>query len=106
MRTDVQFQILIPAEHPCFADHFPGDSLAPGALLLKWIVREIEGRTNCEISKIKTIKFLASVRPKHIMNVITQQSAARPNSFNLECTVGELIVIKGQMEYRNVLEKY
>jgi 3-hydroxyacyl-[acyl-carrier-protein] dehydratase len=106
MQTDVQFQILIPAEHPCYADHFPGDTLVPGALLLKWIVREMEDRTHCEINNIKSIKFLTSVRPKHIMNVIVSQSAARPNSFNLECRVSDAIVIKGQMEYRNVLEKY
>lgn len=106
MQTDFQFQVSIPEAHPCYADHFPNDALVPGALLLKWIIREIENHTHYQINNIKSIKFLVSVRPKQLMQVFVQQSDTRPQIFNLECKIGDQNVIKGQLEYQNVLEKH
>ena len=41
--TNPEFTLLIPAEHPCYAGHFPGDPLVPGALLAQWVAETLFG---------------------------------------------------------------
>jgi len=44
--------LLIPADHPTAAGHFPGNPIIPGALLLDAVVAAI-GQTNITISNAK-----------------------------------------------------
>lgn len=56
--------IAIPADHRCFAGHFPGDPLVPGALLVAWIVQELEQRyPYLRITGVQKMKFLQPLRP-------------------------------------------
>lgn len=105
MQTNIQFQITIPKTHACYEDHFPGDTLVPGALLLKWILRDLESRINSKIIHIKAIKFLSSVRPQDVMQITVRASGSKPGVLLLESSVGDLLVLKGQVECKNVLEK-
>ncbi len=62
--TNPEFTLEIPAEHPCYAGHFPGDPLVPGALLVQWVAEKIPdllpGHTPVTL---RSMKFLAPVRP-------------------------------------------
>jgi 3-hydroxyacyl-[acyl-carrier-protein] dehydratase len=62
--TNPEFTLAIPAEHPCYAGHFPGDPLVPGALLVQWVAEKISdvlhGHTPVTL---RSMKFLAPVRP-------------------------------------------
>ena len=61
--------LQIPITHACYADHFPGDPLVPGALLLKWIGALIEKNLATKITHYKQIKFLIPVRPGERLNI-------------------------------------
>jgi 3-hydroxymyristoyl/3-hydroxydecanoyl-(acyl carrier protein) dehydratase len=72
---------------------------------LKWILRDLESRINSKIIHIKAIKFLSSVRPQDVMQITVRASGSKPGVLLLESSVGDLLVLKGQVECKNVLEK-
>ena len=95
----------VPAEHPCYADHFPGDPLVPGALLLKWILAQIEIHHGCKVLTLKSIKFLAPVKPGDYLKIIMNN---HPNKMQLsfmqlsfDIFVLDKLVMKGSIEYDN-----
>jgi 3-hydroxymyristoyl/3-hydroxydecanoyl-(acyl carrier protein) dehydratase len=56
--------LSIPETHPCYVDHFPGDPVLPGALLLQWIFAHIQSAyPDICINEVKHAKFLQAVRP-------------------------------------------
>ena len=56
--------LVVPVEHPCFADHFPGNPIVPGALLLQWIFEHIKLMyTDLCIIEVKSAKFLHTLAP-------------------------------------------
>ncbi|HHM06009.1 MAG TPA: hypothetical protein ENJ19_09765 [Gammaproteobacteria bacterium] len=60
----IEILLKAPAEHPCYAGHFPGRPIVPGALLTHWIVQHCQhtfpGHT---VTGIKAMKFLHVVEP-------------------------------------------
>jgi 3-hydroxymyristoyl/3-hydroxydecanoyl-(acyl carrier protein) dehydratase len=62
--------LQIPITHACYSDHFPGDPLVPGALLLKWIGALIEKNLATKITHYKQIKLLIPVRPGERLNIL------------------------------------
>lgn len=58
----------IPADHPAFAGHFPGQPLLPGAALLAEVLEAVladaalAARVGCA-PRLANTKFLAPVRP-------------------------------------------
>ncbi|GLS27441.1 hypothetical protein LU351_15585 [Marinibactrum halimedae] len=64
METSGSLTLPIPPAHPCFASHFPGDPLVPGALLIEWIKAQLTPLLERHIiNGIQTVKFLMPVRP-------------------------------------------
>ena len=64
-QENLTFKMTVPDQHPCFADHFPGDPLVPGALLLQWVADELSQRyPMIQIGGVSRFKFLAPVRPE------------------------------------------
>lgn len=61
--TNSRVTLSIPQEHPCFADHFPGAPLVPGALLLAWITQRLQAEHQLVITQIRQAKFVAPVLP-------------------------------------------
>lgn len=57
----VTLEFTVPHQHPSFPDHFPGDPLVPGALLLNWMIGLVAA--HYRITGIKQCKFLRPVRP-------------------------------------------
>jgi 3-hydroxymyristoyl/3-hydroxydecanoyl-(acyl carrier protein) dehydratase len=50
--------IVVPADHPALAGHFPGNPLVPGALLLDRVAALIAEREGLQIGGIRNAKFL------------------------------------------------
>lgn len=95
--TPTRLQLHIPINHACFADHFPGAPLVPGALLLKWIMALIANEYDCQINYLKQIKFLSIVRPGDVVQLhITPGNSAQ--QFTLDAYLDETLIIKGQFE--------
>lgn len=97
---DVELIIQVPEEHACYVDHFPGDPLVPGALLLKWIMAAIEKKLQCKLIYIKQIKFLAAVKPADQLRVLVNVNRLNLN-YSISVSVGETSVIKGILQAAN-----
>ena len=68
--------LIIPAEHPALAGHFPGMPILPGVLLLDEMVRVVEGGPGGGRWRIGTAKF---VRPVHAGETLTLGHERLPN---------------------------
>lgn len=55
--------LLIPADHPAFAGHFPGRPIVPGVVLLDQAQLLVEAATGLRASGIAMAKFLSPVGP-------------------------------------------
>jgi 3-hydroxyacyl-[acyl-carrier-protein] dehydratase len=93
--TTRELRLPIPHEHRCFADHFPGAPLVPGALLLKWILGLLAEAGSGRINYLKQVKFLAPVQPGDDLCIsITSGSGAQ----TFTAYKDETLVLKGQFE--------
>jgi 3-hydroxymyristoyl/3-hydroxydecanoyl-(acyl carrier protein) dehydratase len=78
-------ELIIPETHPCYADHFPGNPLVPGALLLQWIFTRLGTcYPDISITGVKSAKFLHAVRPGNLCRLKT---AYKPelSALSVEC---------------------
>lgn len=95
--TPRELRLAIPAGHRCFADHFPGAPLVPGALLLKWILGLLAEAGGGQIHYLKQVKFLAPVQPGDDLRIcITPGTGAL--ALAVAAYKGEILVLKGQFE--------
>lgn len=87
----------VPLDHACYADHFPGNPLVPGALLLKWILGQIENQYKCKVMLLKSVKFLAPVKPGDDLQITMNTNPLKlPSSFAIY--VVNTLVMKGNIE--------
>ncbi|MDO8342589.1 MAG: hypothetical protein Q7T48_05265 [Cellvibrio sp.] len=95
--TTRELRLPIPREHRCFADHFPGAPLVPGALLLKWIMALLAEAKCGHVNYLKQIKFLAPVQPGDELRICVAPSAVA-QTLTVAAYNGEALVLKGQVE--------
>lgn len=95
--TTCELRLPIPNEHRCFADHFPGAPLVPGALLLKWLMALLAESGYGQINYLKQVKFLAPVQPGTELR-ISITSSIGATSLSVTAYAGETRVLKGQFE--------
>ncbi|PCK01124.1 MAG: hypothetical protein COA42_23425 [Alteromonadaceae bacterium] len=99
MSNTISTALIIPTVHDCYKDHFEGNPIVPGAVLLTWIFEKInslapEGKV---VYKIKTIKFLDIVRPGDICS-LRLDFRAEGQGLSLSCTRDNQVVLKGKLE--------
>ncbi|RZL87292.1 MAG: CoA ligase [Variovorax sp.] len=90
--TPVQLTHEVPADHPVFAGHFPGQPLLPGALLLSEVLEAVR-HVPALAARIGTqptlaaAKFLAPVRPGStlVIDLVPEPGAARGLRFEVRC---------------------
>lgn len=63
------FVLRIPSAHACYQDHFPGNPLVPGALLMCWLEDQLRDGYAMTLLGIKQIKFLAPVLPGYELHI-------------------------------------
>jgi 3-hydroxyacyl-[acyl-carrier-protein] dehydratase len=96
-QTNSQLSLNIPNDHACFADHFPGNPLVPGALLLKWVIGIVETNIGCKVVLIKQFKFLQIVQPGDELG-IEILGGANPRQKAVNIFNKNLLVMKGVVE--------
>jgi acyl-coenzyme A synthetase/AMP-(fatty) acid ligase len=90
--TPVQLAHRVPADHPAFAGHFPGQPLMPGALLLAEVMEAVQ-RVPALVARLGShptlaaAKFLAPVRPDSLLSIelLPEAGAARGVRFDVRC---------------------
>ncbi|HMN44787.1 MAG TPA: hypothetical protein PKE27_09455 [Povalibacter sp.] len=57
-------EIVVPADHPSLAGHFPGNPIVPGVVLLDAVLAAIRTQRPCMLLSMPTVKFLQPVLPQ------------------------------------------
>ena len=91
----------VPQDHPCFAGHFPGQPLMPGALLLAELqeaMRRVPAlhRRLGDAPVLAAAKFLAPVRPGStlVFDLQPEEGAGRGVRFDIRC--GDTVAATGR----------
>ena len=57
-------ELVVPTGHACFAAHFPGRPLVPGALLLQWLCQQaLQQFPQHRLVEVPSMKFLRPLLP-------------------------------------------
>jgi len=91
----------VPEDHPCFAGHFPGQPLLPGALLLAELQEAMRGVPALharlgDAPALAAAKFLAPVRPgaRLVFELTPEEGAARGVRFDVR--IGDTLAATGR----------
>jgi 3-hydroxymyristoyl/3-hydroxydecanoyl-(acyl carrier protein) dehydratase len=63
MSDDITSEIVVPANHPALAGHFPGQPVVPAVVLLDAVLAQIRTRADLVLRSIPAVKFLEPVLP-------------------------------------------
>lgn len=101
MKTPIRIDLHVPAEHPSYEGHFPGNPLVPGALLLQWISAHACKAFNRQIGGVKQMKFLAPVRPNDDcsieFNLLATGDEGGTVTIKVCCMRGASVICKGTL---------
>ncbi len=87
--------IKVPDQHPCFAGHFPGNPIVPGALLMQWVLQALrEQLAGCQISGFSSMKFTGSLKPGDSCSLKFQINAGS-EKVRLSCRSETGVICKG-----------
>jgi 3-hydroxyacyl-[acyl-carrier-protein] dehydratase len=91
----------IRGNHPCLPGHFPGTPLVPGVVILdEMFAALLEWRKDCQLTGIRTVKFLVPLKPEQPFTICFSASRDRPSEVNFCCCVKDRIIVEGRLEVR------
>jgi 3-hydroxymyristoyl/3-hydroxydecanoyl-(acyl carrier protein) dehydratase len=59
----LEFDCVVPVDHPCLPGHFPGRPIVPGVLLLDQVLSALQQATHRRIARLQRVKFAAALLP-------------------------------------------
>jgi len=77
----VTSEILVPANHPALAGHFPGHPVVPAVVLLDAVFAQIRARGDFVLRSIPAAKFLQPVLPEERVELRIQFKAIEAAQF-------------------------
>jgi len=101
--SESMLPLIIPADHPAYAGHFPGQPILPGVVLLDAALHALAGvQGNPTASgQIKSAKFLSPVLPGEPLALYYTASAA--GGFRFELRSDARTVASGAVDFTQAL---
>jgi 3-hydroxymyristoyl/3-hydroxydecanoyl-(acyl carrier protein) dehydratase len=99
--TAVQMALAVPADHPVFVGHFPGQPLLPGALVLAEVMEAIQ-RVPALVTRLGSsptlaaAKFLAPVRPGSALSIELQPEAGAGRGVRFDVRCDGVVAVSGR----------
>jgi 3-hydroxyacyl-[acyl-carrier-protein] dehydratase len=89
----------ISADHPSLPGHFPDRPLVPGVVILDEVLAAlVEWRKDCQLSGIRTVKFLVPLKPEQKFTICFSASDDDRDEVNFSCRVEDRIIVEGRLE--------
>jgi 3-hydroxyacyl-[acyl-carrier-protein] dehydratase len=96
---NLEFNRAIGADHPSLPGHFPGAPLVPGVVILDEILAALlEWREECELTGIRTVKFLAPLKPEQPFTISFSTDDQRAGEVDFYCCIKNRIIVEGRLE--------
>ena len=99
--TPVHITHDVPADHPVFVGHFPGQPLLPGALLVSEVM-EAMARVPAMVARLgahptlAAVKFLSPVRPGATVDISLHPETGASRGVRFEVRCGDVIAASGR----------
>lgn len=61
--TRIEFDVIVPADHPALPGHFPGRPIVPGVLLLGHVIAALQQHAGRRVAGLRRVKFTAALLP-------------------------------------------
>lgn len=96
--------VIIGADHPSLAGHFPGHPVVPGVVMLGEIMNAIREMTkeNIEFVGMPSAKFMSPLHPGEPLTIRLNQLGDGATEFT--CTTGSRLIASGCLRYRIVAD--
>ncbi len=90
---------IISADHPSLPGHFPGAPLVPGVVILDEVLAALdEWRKDCQVTGIRTVKFLVPLNPDEPFTIRFSASGDGGGEVNFSCGVEERTIVEGRLQ--------
>ena len=90
---------IISADHPSLPGHFPGVPLVPGVVILDEVLAALdEWRKDCQITGIRTVKFLVPLNPDEPFTIRFSASGDGGGEVNFSCGVEDRTIVEGRLQ--------
>jgi 3-hydroxymyristoyl/3-hydroxydecanoyl-(acyl carrier protein) dehydratase len=97
MNDTVTIGIVVPANHPALAGHFPGQPVVPAVAWLDAVLAEIRKRGDFVLRSIPAAKFLQPVLPEERVELCLRFAAleAAQMRVSFQCSRATALVFEG-----------
>jgi 3-hydroxyacyl-[acyl-carrier-protein] dehydratase len=90
---------VIRADHPSLPGHFPGAPLVPAVVILDEVLEAlIEWHQNFQLTSIRTVKFLAPLKPEHPFTICLSADDQRTGEVNFCCRSEDRVIVEGRLQ--------
>lgn len=94
--------VKIKKDHPALADHFPGNPVVPGVIILEEVLETIHQVEPMMVTLVgaPSVKFHAPLRPEEELSI--QLETYQPQGRRFVCRAGTRLIASGLFTYQRV----